>query len=145
MIQESNVRALIQAGYDHYAAAFINANITAIQAVFTRDFEWRLPDGGSLDRAATEAAIRKQMDATVRVHEMSISIEQLAVSGGRATACTKERLVATVRGEDGRLERQTTRETYRDVWVRTRKGWRFRLADLLSSETTREAISAMFP
>jgi len=137
---KSDARSAIRAAYDRYNTAFKNKDIHTIMALFTADFKWKLVDGKSLDRAKTQAAIEQQMTATVRVHKMSVKIERFTVRGDRAIVYTRELLVATMRGARGKLERLTSEETYRDTWVKTPDGWKFKLAVVLTSKAATKPV-----
>lgn len=133
--QTVDARSLIEADYARYGAAFCNKDIDAIMALFTSDFKWNLLDGTSMDLSNTRSAIEQDMDTTISVSEMSIAIESFAVSGDRAVVHTTEHMVATRRSNDGHPECLTIDETYRDVWIKTTQGWKFQLAEVLTSES----------
>ena len=133
--------SLIQAAYEQYITAFKDKDLDAIVELFTPNFEWKLANGESLDRAETEAAVAEQIAATQSVRDMSVTIERFTLLGEEAVVHIRERLVATVRTPDGMFERQTCVETYRDVWVKTLRGWRFKRAEVLTSKVTAKRVS----
>lgn len=131
----------IQAEYQRYCAAFADKDIETIMELMAPDFVWKLPEGESMDRNQTRAAILEQMSATVDVLSMSANIEQITLDGNCAVASVRENLVATVKSECNRLEHLSSEETYRDIWMKTPLGWKFHVAELLTSETALEPIN----
>jgi ketosteroid isomerase-like protein len=138
----SEVRNLIQKNYARYSAAFTSMDLDEIMAVLAQDFQWHTADGTVLDREATRLAIKEQLFGIKSVDEMIITIQHFTQQGDQVVVHTNEKLVATVRGDEGHLEQMTCIETYQDLWVKTKEGWKFKEARTLTSEVTTEPVES---
>lgn len=137
---DMKTRGDIQSEYDRYCAAFIGKDIVAMMSLLASDFEWKMPDGSTFDRAETQAIIDQQLADTLCVHEMSIRIEQIRTSGDQAVVYATERTSVTVTGSPGLLEMITSTETHRDIWAMTPDGWKLKTDEVLLSDATTEPV-----
>jgi hypothetical protein len=134
--QNMGPRELVQREYDRYAAAFTARNLSGIEELLARDFEWKAMDGSFLSRAESLAEIGRQMDDIVSVTEMTAVVEQIETEFHRAIVRVRERMTAIVHSADGGQEQVVSEEMYQDVWIKTLTGWKLRLAELLTSDST---------
>jgi len=123
----------ISACYDSYFDAFKAKAIDAVMAVMTPDFSWSLPDGTTLDRKATKSAIEAQMSATLSIQEFSGCIRSVSVDGDAAVVELTEKLMATMKTDQGGTQLVSSREIYRDLWKKTEGTWRLQASELLTS------------
>jgi ketosteroid isomerase-like protein len=135
-LKNCDTDSLIQAEYEKYCNAFKNKDIHTIMAIFAPDFRWVFTDGSWFDLEKTRSAIEEQLATALCIHEMTVKIDRLTVEGDQSIVYTSELLKATMLDENGEQKHLITEETYRDVWINTPLGWKFKLAEVLTSETT---------
>jgi ketosteroid isomerase-like protein len=97
----TSVECEIEQMYHSYFDAFKAKDAAAALAVMTKDFTWKLPDGTSLDRSETKAAIEEQMATILQVDEMSAQIHSVALEGDSARVELTEKLIADAKAQDG--------------------------------------------
>jgi hypothetical protein len=127
---EAEVRKHIESEYRSYFSSFRDRNIDGAMSVLDDGFIWKSGEQ-ILDRQQTREAIVEQLSGLVSVDDMNMSIKQLDVVGNQAVVLGIETLVSTAKTEQGVLTQSTTKETYRDLWVKISAGWKLRTSELL--------------
>ena len=135
-VDDARVRRALEAGYARYIAAFKKKDVPAMAAMLAPDFWMRMPDGKRVDRRETEALLAEAAAAFHSEPAMTITITALSVQGDKAVVANREKIVGITLDAQKRPQKTVIVETYRDTWTRTRSGWRFSRAELLTSHTT---------
>ncbi|HEY3412131.1 MAG TPA: nuclear transport factor 2 family protein [Armatimonadota bacterium] len=109
----------------------------ALMALMTPDFQMKKTTGGWVNRARTEALLRKSWPAIAGFRSWRTDIRNLKTSGNTATAIVEDYVVADMKDSKGGIHVVTMQTIARQEWRRTDGAWRFRrMEDLKAKNTT---------
>lgn len=133
---EANIaRQEIEARYQELSEAVRNKDFAAFQALRTKDFSARLPDGnvhGSAQMAARAAKLLNGIEAPIT---LSNRIELLILMDNEAIAIVHQKF-SRAQEIAGRLHTIETSTTQRETWVKTDDGWKLKFVDNINNRLT---------
>lgn len=136
---DRTVRRDLDAIYAKYVQAAKRKEKTAlkqfIQQYTVADFQQKIPGGRTLNRAQVTAMMTEGPAADVRIVDEHLKIRKLSVKGNEAVATYTDQSTAVVADPQGKSHRIVSTSTSRDTWVKTPRGWKMRLSEVLQAKT----------
>lgn len=137
-LSETEARAArveIEARYKELAEAVRNKDFAAFQALRTKDFSARLPDGdvrGSAQMAARAKMLLGRIQAPISFNNQ---IELLLLMDNEAIAIVHQKFSRT-QEIDGQLHLVETSVRQRETWLKTPEGWKLKFVDNIHAQQT---------
>jgi hypothetical protein len=75
--------------------------------------------------------MRRGAEQFVTVGDLSITIESLTIGGNEAIVDARQKIFRTQRLADGNIHDVETGVLQREIWVRTKEGWKLKRVDNL--------------
>ncbi len=111
-------------------------NVEGLLRQMTADFLYKTPNGQVMSKQMVEQAMREQFRMIQKVDKRTTTIKRIEVKGNTARATTEEVLAFTFLDAQGKPHKVYTRARTRDTWVKTPQGWKVKMTEALSEETT---------
>lgn len=107
----------------------------------TRDFQGQDVLGHVYNRTQTKQRFIRLLTYAKSLR-LRTQVQSVTVEDGAATVRTKEYMLAKfVVGRTGKIHTVTLNDVWRNLWVKTRDGWRLKRMKQLSSTVTRDGVS----
>ena len=108
-----------------------NKDAEAQIAQVSPDYTAQEPNGQTLNYDQIAAYMRRGAEQFVTVKDLSITIESLTISGNEAIVDARQKNFRTQRLGDGNIHDVETGVLQREIWVRTKEGWKLKRVDNL--------------
>jgi len=131
---DDQVQKEIEAAYAKRDKAFKEKDIAAIRAMETSDYKEKSKDG-VVDRATLDPQVDQLMAMIKEVKVLFTTVEKIS-EGKDSTEVIAD---ATTKGdftfkiEDGSVHEQVASAKVRDIWVKTKEGWKIRFHETLEA------------
>ena len=128
---EGCVRVLkeLEAVFAKRVQAVKNKDADAQIAQVSPDYSAQEPDGQTLNYEQIVAYIRRGAEQFVTVKDLSVTIESLTINGNEAIVDARQKIFRTQRLRDGNIHDVATGVLQREIWVKTKEGWKLKRVD----------------
>lgn len=109
-------------------------DIKATMALMTPDFQMKKMQGGWLNRAQTEALLRKSWPTIVGFRTWRIGVRNAKSAGNSATALVEDRVEADVKDTKGLIRTIVMQTIAKEEWTRVNGTWKFRRMEDVKSQ-----------
>ncbi|MBI3552180.1 MAG: nuclear transport factor 2 family protein [Elusimicrobia bacterium] len=133
--KEEAARRELLAAYSKLDQAVRDKDPRAIWEMETADYTDTLLNGEVMNKDADMTYMQKQFAELTTVSAFNVSIESLSLDGDKATVTIKSGFSGVVNNEARKDEVYYSQGTSRDVWRRTKDGWRIKESVDLGSKS----------
>ena len=140
-VTEAEARKGIMAAFDSAVKSFKAKDIKGFMSVYTPDYTSKA-NGKTMSAKEMEAEMKMNMSNTKSVESATLSLGKVAVKGEAATADATFSLKATIADPQGRMgkpgatHKMGVVEKAREIWVKTKGGWKNKRSDMISETMT---------
>ena len=121
----------LEAVFAKRVQAVKNKDAEAQIAQVSPDYSAEEPNGQTLNYDQIVAYMRRGAEQFVTVGDLSITIESLTLNGNEATVDARQKISRTQRLGDGNTHDVETGVLQREIWVKTKEGWKLKRVDNL--------------
>jgi ketosteroid isomerase-like protein len=127
----AQTRQMLTDLYARYRSAVRRKDADAALALLTEDYSV-VADNTVIPRWQVEKGLRTDIARTRSLGEWTMTLQDIVVHDGAIVVVLKERRTATVTEPGGRTKQVNVRDTMRDTWVKTSKGWQTQKTEMVS-------------
>jgi ketosteroid isomerase-like protein len=127
----AQTRQMLTDLYARYRSAVRRKDAGAALALLTEDYSV-VANNTVIPRWQVEKDLRSDMARTQSIGEWTMTLQDIGVHDGAIVVVLKERRRATITGNGGRSQQVNVRDTMRDTWVKTPKGWQTQKTEMVS-------------
>ncbi|HKV38180.1 MAG TPA: nuclear transport factor 2 family protein [Blastocatellia bacterium] len=134
--QTAGVRKELEAAYAKRDKAFLNKDFGFLKSQETSDYSEKTKDGTVRNREEADAVADQMAPMVKEVAEIATKIESVKPGDqpGEYLLETSDHGKMTVNGPDGASHELTGTGRYREIWVRTKDGWKIKYHEEVESD-----------